>query len=80
MTNAIEFLARDRTGQKYRISRRTDQKLKPQYGIQLQRISDAFRLPEGDSIRGQATRDIFDAVGIAATVMNLSAEQSEGAF
>lgn len=78
MTNAIEF-ARDRTGQKYRISRRTDQ-LKPQYGIQLQRISDAFRLPEGDSIRGQATRDIFDAVGIAATVMNLSAEQSEGAF
>ncbi|BBQ07562.1 tape measure protein [Elizabethkingia anophelis] len=35
---------------------------------------------KGTALEGQATRDIFDAVGIAATVMNLSAEQSEGAF
>lgn len=35
---------------------------------------------KGTSLEGQATRDIFEGVGIAASVMNLSAEQSEGAF
>lgn len=35
---------------------------------------------KGTALEGQATRDIFEAVGVAATVMNLSAEQSEGAF
>lgn len=35
---------------------------------------------KGTALEGQATRDIFEAVGIAASVMNLSAEQSEGAF
>ncbi|WP_312399519.1 tape measure protein [Chryseobacterium sp.] len=35
---------------------------------------------KGTSLEGKKTRDIFEAVGIAATVMNLSAEQSEGAF
>ncbi|WP_241279757.1 tape measure protein [Chryseobacterium cucumeris] len=35
---------------------------------------------KGTALEGQGTRDIFEAVGIAASVMNLSAEQSEGAF
>lgn len=35
---------------------------------------------KGTALEGQATRDIFEAVGVASTVMNLSAEQSEGAF
>ena len=35
---------------------------------------------KGTALEGQATRDIFEAVGIAASVMNLTAEQSEGAF
>lgn len=35
---------------------------------------------KGTVLEGQATRDIFEAVGVASTVMNLSAEQSEGAF
>lgn len=35
---------------------------------------------KGTALEGQATRDIFEGVGIAASVMNLSAEQSEGAF
>jgi tape measure domain-containing protein len=35
---------------------------------------------KGTALEGQATRDIFESVGIAASVMNLSAEQSEGAF
>jgi tape measure domain-containing protein len=35
---------------------------------------------KGTALEGQATRDIFEGVGIAASVMNLTAEQSEGAF
>lgn len=35
---------------------------------------------KGTALEGKATRDIFESVGIAATVMNLTAEQSEGAF
>ncbi|HUH35133.1 MAG TPA: tape measure protein [Moheibacter sp.] len=35
---------------------------------------------KGTALEGQATRDIFEAVGVASTVMNLSADQSEGAF
>lgn len=35
---------------------------------------------KGTSLEGKATRDIFEGVGIAATVMNLSADQSKGAF
>lgn len=35
---------------------------------------------KGTALEGQGTRDIFEAVGIAASVMNLTAEQSEGAF
>lgn len=35
---------------------------------------------KGTNLEGQATRDIFEAVGIAATTMNLSADQSKGAF
>ncbi|MBB4807450.1 tape measure domain-containing protein [Chryseobacterium defluvii] len=35
---------------------------------------------KGTALEGQGARDIFEAVGIAASVMNLSAEQSEGAF
>lgn len=35
---------------------------------------------KGTALEGKATRDIFESVGIAATVMNLTADQSEGAF
>lgn len=35
---------------------------------------------KGTALEGLATRDIFEGVGIAASVMNLTAEQSEGAF
>ncbi|MEO2080619.1 MAG: tape measure protein [Leeuwenhoekiella sp.] len=35
---------------------------------------------KGTSLEGQGLRDIFEGVATAATVMNLSAEQSEGAF
>ena len=35
---------------------------------------------KGTSLEGKATRDIFDAVGVAATTMNLTADQSKGAF
>jgi tape measure domain-containing protein len=35
---------------------------------------------KGTSLEGQGVRDIFDGVATAATVMNLTAEQSEGAF
>lgn len=35
---------------------------------------------KGTALEGKATRDIFESVGIAASVMNLSADQSKGAF
>ena len=35
---------------------------------------------KGTALEGKGTRDIFDAVGIAATSMNLTADQSKGAF
>ena len=35
---------------------------------------------KGTSLEGKATRDIFESVGIAATTMNLTADQSKGAF
>ena len=35
---------------------------------------------KGTNLEGKATRDIFESVGIASTVMGLTAEQSEGAF
>jgi tape measure domain-containing protein len=35
---------------------------------------------KGTTLEGKATRDIFEAVGIAATTMNLTADQSKGAF
>lgn len=35
---------------------------------------------KGTKLEGQGTRDIFEGVAIAATSMNLSADQSEGAF
>lgn len=35
---------------------------------------------KGTTLEGKGTRDIFDAVGVAATAMNLTADQSKGAF
>lgn len=53
-------------------------------GLDLQVAANAFGSFEsaarGTSIQGQAVRDIFEGVGMASTVMHLSAEQSEGAF
>lgn len=43
----------------------------------FQTLSGAVK---GTSIAGQGLRDIFEGVATAATVMNLSSEQSEGAF
>jgi tape measure domain-containing protein len=43
----------------------------------FQSITGAMR---GTKLEGQATRDIFEGVGMAATVMNLKADQVQGAF
>ena len=53
-------------------------------GLDLQVAANAFGSFEsaarGTSIQGQAVKDIFEGVGMASTVMHLSAEQSEGTF
>ena len=79
MTNAIEFA---RTGRGKNIAF-LDERIKS-LNLNMESSYKGFQTLSGSlkgtALEGQATRDIFDAVGIAATVMNLSAEQSEGAF
>jgi len=53
-------------------------------GLDLISSAEAFAKLEGatrgTAIAGQKTRDIFEGVGMASTVMHLSSEQSNGAF
>ncbi|WP_185284960.1 tape measure protein [Elizabethkingia anophelis] len=80
MTNAIEF-ASGQDGAKNIAF--LDEKIKT-LNLNMESSYKGFQTLSGSlkgtALEGQATRDIFEAVGIAATVMNLSAEQSEGAF
>jgi tape measure domain-containing protein len=53
-------------------------------GLDLLTSAEAFAklqgATRGTAIAGQKTKDIFEGVGMASTVMHLSAEQSNGAF
>lgn len=53
-------------------------------GLDLQTSAKAFTsfsaAARGTKLQGQGVKDIFEGVGMASTVMHLSAEQSEGAF
>jgi tape measure domain-containing protein len=53
-------------------------------GLDLLTTAESFAKLEGatrgTAVAGQKTRDIFEGVGMASTVMHLSAEQSGGAF
>lgn len=53
-------------------------------GLDLQTTAQAFAQLEGatrgTSIQGQKTRDVFEGVAMASTVMHLSAEASQGAL
>lgn len=53
-------------------------------GLDFKTAADAFAKFSGaarsTALEGQGVRDIFESVGMASTVMHLSAEQSEGAF
>jgi tape measure domain-containing protein len=53
-------------------------------GLDFKTSADAFAkfsgAARGTILEGQGVRDVFESVGMASTVMQLSAEQSEGAF
>lgn len=53
-------------------------------GLDLQTSAKAFTsfsaAARGTKLQGQGVKDVFEGVGMASTVMHLSAEQSEGAF
>lgn len=53
-------------------------------GLDFKTSADAFAkfsgAARGTMLEGQGVRDVFESVGMASTVMHLSAEQSEGAF
>jgi tape measure domain-containing protein len=60
--------------------RKTSQEM----GLDFNTAATAFAKFSGaarnTSLEGQGVRDVFESVGMASTVMHLSAEQSEGAF
>lgn len=60
--------------------RETSQKMGLDFNVAATAFSKFSGAARGTSIEGQKLRDIFEGVGMASTVMHLSAEQSEGAF
>lgn len=79
-TNAIEFASGNQATQNLGF---VEQQIKD-LSLPMESAYKGFQMLSGSlkgtALEGQATRDIFESVGIASTVMNLSAEQSEGAF
>src|SRR5690606_6168627 len=79
-TNAIEFASGNQATQNLGF---VEQQIKD-LSLPMESAYKGFQMLSGSlkgtALEGQATRDIFESVGIASTVMKLSAEQSEGAF
>jgi tape measure domain-containing protein len=67
-------------GKDFEYLRETSEKM----GLDFNTAATAFAkfsgAARGTSLEGQGVRDVFESVGMASTVMHLSAEQSEGAF
>ncbi len=60
--------------------RKTSQEMGLDFNVAATAFAKFSGAARGTSIEGQKLRDIFEGVGMASTVMHLSAEQSEGAF
>ena len=79
-TNAIEFASGNQGAQNIQF---VEQQIKD-LSLPMESAYKGFQMLsgalKGTALEGAATRDIFESVGIASTVMNLSADQSEGAF
>ncbi len=80
MENAIHFASGKEGGKNIQFLDDTINKLNLDMTSSYKGFQTLTGSLKGTSLEGQATRDIFEAVGVASTVMNLSAEQSEGAF
>jgi len=67
-------------GKDFEYLRETSEKM----GLDFNTAATAFAkfsgAARGTALEGQGVRDVFESVGMASTVMHLSAEQSEGAF
>jgi tape measure domain-containing protein len=67
-------------GRDFEYLRETSEKM----GLDFNTAATAFAkfsgAARGTALEGQKVKDIFESVGMASTVMHLSAEQSEGAF
>ncbi|WP_434575512.1 tape measure protein [Riemerella anatipestifer] len=79
-TNAIEFASGQEGGKNIQFLDDTIKRLNLDMESSYKGFQTLTGSLKGTALEGQGTRDIFEAVGVAATVMNLSAEQSEGAF
>lgn len=79
-TNAIEFASGNQATQNLQF---VEQQIKD-LSLPMESAYKGFQMLSGSlkgtALEGAATRDIFEAVGVASSVMNLSADQSEGAF
>jgi len=60
--------------------RKTSQEMGLDFNVAATAFAKFSGAARGTSIEGQKLRDIFEGVGMASTVMHLTAEQSEGAF
>lgn len=80
MENAIEFASGQRGAENIQFLDDTINQLNLDMRSSYKGFQTLTGSMKGTALEGKATRDIFEGVGIAASVMNLSAEQSEGAF
>lgn len=78
--NAIRFASGDDADQNLQFLDARIKDLNLDVGASYKGFQTLAGSLKGTKLEGQGLRDIFDGVSIAATTMNLSSEQSEGAF
>ena len=79
-TNAIEFASGDEANKNFEFLDNTIKNLNLDVGASYKGFQTLTGSMKGTKLQGQGVRDIFEGVATAATVMNLSGEQAEGAF
>lgn len=80
MTNAIEFASGKEGGQNLQFLDDTIKTLNLDMTASYKGFQTLSGAMKGTKLEGQGVRDIFKGVATAATVMNLTGEQAEGAF
>lgn len=80
MNNAIEFASGQDGGKNIEFLDNTIKTLNLDMAASYKGFQTLTGAMKGTKLEGQGVRDIFDGVATAATVMNLTGEQAEGAF